>query len=614
MSESARRNLPSKSLVLIMGVAGVGKTTLSKGILGKLSLTYLDNNFIADPFFSETRSSQDYIAIRKHFYDVLYRITSENLLVGNSVLLDVPHVTHVQDPAWCLRIRQMAHDTKANLIVIRCFCSEATLRRRLVERGEVRDQDKLANWGDFTRSQPIRVAIPFDHLDVDTESDSAPEPGAKAVRYILAKAMTGSERSAIPPGGLENDLRPNAPSQGVVVSEIVKSADDEPDKPRLSHSTKPAADKIERGAPPKLVISGAVGDDEDKPANPGRRRLIGLGALAVVGQGVALTAAGIDIFEHKGLISRWLQEGYLAFEQKIGINSEHYKLIQHLFQLHEHSGIAFSAGKSHPAPGPHPKLIEGLGYPHEYNALAPYRAFMGKASIVASFFRGELSAGGCLLTAGSPVSNADAREYLPYIAENPKDKVAREAASNLIVKAEDLPYQFFGGAEDMVRVYSAMRQEEKRARLNRVRYRNSETSSPGWATWMPSDPTDNAGWLKEDFLLLSKLPRYSADGTLAGSIIVVAGGHGAGTEAFGLLLNPHIFSAKDLVRLTDELSGASYFQVVFQVEVAHDHIDRRTTPTQLAVVWDPQLRPLRFTPNTDFYRGRKHPQLPHGHD
>jgi predicted kinase len=121
MSVSTKRNLPSKSLVLIMGVAGVGKTTLSKAILRKLSLTYLDNNFIADPFFSETRSSAEYTALRRYFYEVLYRITSENLLVGNSVLLDVPHITHVQDPAWCLRISQMAEDAEAKLIVIRCL-------------------------------------------------------------------------------------------------------------------------------------------------------------------------------------------------------------------------------------------------------------------------------------------------------------------------------------------------------------------------------------------------------------------------------------------------------------------------------------------------------------
>src|SRR5229473_148807 len=96
---SSRNPLERLSLVLLMGVAGSGKTTLATEILRSAWLVYLDNNFIADAFYSKTRTDPDYLKLRKNLYDILYRITEENLRVGNSVLLDVPHVTHIQNEA-----------------------------------------------------------------------------------------------------------------------------------------------------------------------------------------------------------------------------------------------------------------------------------------------------------------------------------------------------------------------------------------------------------------------------------------------------------------------------------------------------------------------------------
>lgn len=186
-----RKPLQKTSLILLMGVPASGKTTMAKEILKRIWAIYLDNNFIADAFFSNTRTDPQYLDLRRNLYDVLYRITEENLMVANSVLLDVPHVTHMQDDKWRVAISERAARCGANLIVIRCFCSEETLHRRISARAEERDRWKLENWPEFVRREPLRVPIPFPHLEIDTE-ESVEGNAVLATRYILQQSGLAS--------------------------------------------------------------------------------------------------------------------------------------------------------------------------------------------------------------------------------------------------------------------------------------------------------------------------------------------------------------------------------------------------------------------------------------
>jgi predicted kinase len=167
-----------------MGVAGSGKSELARGILEQISAVYLDNNFLADAFSPGSRSDESYLAIRDNLYAVLYRITGENLRIGNSVLLDAPHIRQAQDPEWCRWIQDLAAEAGAWLRAIRCYCREEVLRQRLEARGEQRDRWKLENWRAFLAEQPPRTPIPFPHLDLDTERPRAAN-AARAVSYIL---------------------------------------------------------------------------------------------------------------------------------------------------------------------------------------------------------------------------------------------------------------------------------------------------------------------------------------------------------------------------------------------------------------------------------------------
>ncbi len=166
-----------------MGVAGSGKTTIAKGLLEKICACYLDNNFIVDAFFPDTRTDPEYVELRPRFYEILYRIAEENLLVGNSVLLDAPHIRQVQSADWHLFLEGLITRTASACALVRCYCSEDTLRDRLQRRGERRDNWKLSNWEAFLRQQPLRAPISLDHIEIDTD-EPTDENIARAVRYV----------------------------------------------------------------------------------------------------------------------------------------------------------------------------------------------------------------------------------------------------------------------------------------------------------------------------------------------------------------------------------------------------------------------------------------------
>src|SRR3990172_4180254 len=107
-SPSSRSRPVKKRLILVMGVAGSGKSELARAILEQIPAVYLDNNFLADAFSPGSRSDERYLAVRDNLYTALYRITRENLRIGNSVLLDAPHIRQAQDPEWCRWIQDLA--------------------------------------------------------------------------------------------------------------------------------------------------------------------------------------------------------------------------------------------------------------------------------------------------------------------------------------------------------------------------------------------------------------------------------------------------------------------------------------------------------------------------
>jgi predicted kinase len=159
------------SLILVLGAAGSGKTTFAQHLVPKLGCVYLNTDSIADIFFPGDRDSPAYRAANPSIYRALYDIAFANLRMGNSVLIDAPHVLQMRDPEWWTWISEECSRFGARLRIIRCFSNAETLRSRLEARGEARDANKLGNWSEHIGDEHTRPAIPLSHIEINTRED-----------------------------------------------------------------------------------------------------------------------------------------------------------------------------------------------------------------------------------------------------------------------------------------------------------------------------------------------------------------------------------------------------------------------------------------------------------
>ena len=155
----------------MLGAAGSGKTTFAQHLVPKLGCAYLNTDPIADIFFPGDRDSPTYKAANPSIYRALYDIAFANLKIGNSVLLDAPHVAQMRDPAWYAWISEETDRLAARLRIIRCFSDAETLRNRLQSRSEARDANKLSNWAEHIHDEPTRPPILLPHIEIDTRED-----------------------------------------------------------------------------------------------------------------------------------------------------------------------------------------------------------------------------------------------------------------------------------------------------------------------------------------------------------------------------------------------------------------------------------------------------------
>jgi predicted kinase len=178
---------PDHNLVLVMGVPGSGKSTLSRCVVERTSWVYLDSDFVIDPFYTDTRESADHQLLRPTFYQVVYNIAEQNLRLGNTVLIDSPLVRPIRDPAWWAGMQQLVSRAGAGLKVVRCFCDEQVLRARIEARGAERDRSKLADWPAFLTDQPIRRPIAVDHIEIDTGMEAKEHAAQRVIGYVLGR-------------------------------------------------------------------------------------------------------------------------------------------------------------------------------------------------------------------------------------------------------------------------------------------------------------------------------------------------------------------------------------------------------------------------------------------
>ena len=121
------------ALILVCGAPGAGKSTLARALMCRLAAVWLNSDAVIEPFFPHDRDSARFKRARPDFFEGLYALARMNLETGNTVLLDLPHVTQMRAAAWRRRMQAMARMTGARLVVLKCiasaetFCSGSTL-------------------------------------------------------------------------------------------------------------------------------------------------------------------------------------------------------------------------------------------------------------------------------------------------------------------------------------------------------------------------------------------------------------------------------------------------------------------------------------------------------
>lgn len=176
----AKLVLRPPALILVCGAPGAGKSTLSRALMCRLAGAWLNSDAAIEPHFPHDRDSAAFRRARPDFFEGLYALARMNLAAGNTVLLDVPHVTQMRDAAWRRRMRAMARAAGARLVVLKCVARAATLKRRVRARNARRDAVKLGRWDAHMAEHPPDFPVPLPHAVIDME-----QPLGRAARAAL---------------------------------------------------------------------------------------------------------------------------------------------------------------------------------------------------------------------------------------------------------------------------------------------------------------------------------------------------------------------------------------------------------------------------------------------
>lgn len=144
-------------LILVTGPAGSGKTTLSRELSNATSATHLDKDDLTRRFADALllsmgsqigdRESSIYLeSVRPLEYETLMDCAWTVLDGGMSAVLDAPFGSELKSKVWCERTISQCGDRGARLVNVKVSIPLDEQRRRLVERGAVRDAGKLRDW------------------------------------------------------------------------------------------------------------------------------------------------------------------------------------------------------------------------------------------------------------------------------------------------------------------------------------------------------------------------------------------------------------------------------------------------------------------------------------
>lgn len=161
-------NLKNKTLILVAGYPGSGKTYLAERLAKKIQAVYIDKDQIDDVFCVSSRISEEYNKYKPYVHKLMYALAGINLRVDNSVILDSPFARrYMGNKEWLKFIKSFAKKHKATIKVIWCEASDNVRKTRIVKRGHGRDKERFHQIDEFV-GKAQRFDIPFEHIYAET--------------------------------------------------------------------------------------------------------------------------------------------------------------------------------------------------------------------------------------------------------------------------------------------------------------------------------------------------------------------------------------------------------------------------------------------------------------
>lgn len=133
-------------LIVLSGLPGVGKTTVAKAVSKDFGFVYLRVDSIETPFAAKMK-------VEGEGYEALANIAHENLLIGNSVLVDLVNPLHITRAVF----HKIATETETEIFQFECLLPDLDEHRRRVEGRTSTDQHD-PNWEEVKN----RNYVPWD--------------------------------------------------------------------------------------------------------------------------------------------------------------------------------------------------------------------------------------------------------------------------------------------------------------------------------------------------------------------------------------------------------------------------------------------------------------------
>ncbi|CAH0205737.1 Cytidylate kinase [Arthrobacter sp. Bi83] len=169
----------------VIGPAGSGKSSVSRLIAQRYGAAYIDKDTATIRFTEllltlnnsdpNERDNNEFYqnVIMPLEYESILDLTRDNLMAGNSVVLDAPFGKFFADKDYLSKVRVRHNWPAADLVVVNVRLAGEALRQRLIHRGYPRDEWKLANWETFWAGAQANSCQWQDARQVDFDNSAA---------------------------------------------------------------------------------------------------------------------------------------------------------------------------------------------------------------------------------------------------------------------------------------------------------------------------------------------------------------------------------------------------------------------------------------------------------